>query len=272
MNPIEKRTWGSLLSDPIPGRGVKPRDTGWTVISDHGLSINEAKDLCDMAGEYIERVKFPFATTVVLKERIVREKLSIYTSNSMEANLGGTCTEIAMYQGVYTRFLDRALDLGFTAIEISDGTIDMSDDARRQAVEMASRKGFKVYTEVGKKDVDKQLPLAEMIRQVKRDVSYDIVGVTIESRGSASGIGVYEKDGSVKVDDVDAIVSAVDPRKLIWEAPTKSGQEFFITYLGNNVNLANVRPAEVISCECLRRGLRSDTLRTVSIPAVETLS
>ena len=91
-----------------------------------------------------------------------------------------------------------------------------------------------------------------------------ITTVTVESRGTAKGIGVFGADGKVKVEDVDLIFkSGISPENLTWEAPTKSGQEFFITYIGNNVNLANVRYYDVIALEGLRRGLRCDTLRIV---------
>jgi len=156
------------------------------------------------------------------------------------------------------------MELGFTAIEISDGTIHMNDDLRKSVISKAIKAGFEVVSEVGKKDERDQLDLTESIRQIKRDIDLGVSTVTVESRGTAKGIGVFGADGKVKVDDVDLIFkSGISPENLTWEAPTKSGQEFFITYIGNNVNLANVRYYDVIALEGLRRGLRGDTLRIV---------
>lgn len=178
-------------------------------------------------------------------------------------NPGGTCAEIAIFQGKFPQFLAHGKDLGFTTIEVSDGTITMDDATRERAIKQALDAGFKVVSEVGKKDEELNLPVAEMIRQIHRDLEYGVSKVTVESRGSGKGIGVYDSSGKVKGDDVDQITAAVDPSHLIWEAPNKDGQEYFIKRLGNNVNLGNIKPEDIIPLEGLRRGLRSDTFRLV---------
>lgn len=205
-----------------------------------------------------------FGTSVIYSEEYLKAKIQAYRDANIQVNPGGTCGEIALYQGVFDKWLVHARELGFTTIEISDGTIQVDDKTRCECIEKVLRAGFECCTEVGKKMTDEQLAIKEAVRQVKRDLQYGVSTVTVESRGSAKGVGVYDKDGKIKVDDVEAYIEAgIDPAKLTWEAPMKDAQEFFIAYFGNNVNLANVRVGEVIALEGLRCGLRGDTLNRV---------
>lgn len=265
QNGTGKMTWAGIISDPMPGRdNLKPRKTGKTIISDLGFGIGETREFLENAGIYIDRAKLAFGTSVLYSEQYLKEKIDLYRSFNVDVNPGGTCAEIAIYQGVYDAFLDKAKMLGFTTIEISDGTIQMDDRLRESVILRAMKAGFEVVSEIGKKDVESQLAIAEMIRQVQRDAALGVSGVTLEARGTAKGIGVYGVDGKVKADDVDRLLDCgVAPERFVWEAPAKDGQEFFITYLNNNVNLANVRYYDVIALEGLRRGLRGDTLRSV---------
>jgi len=255
------KTWDGLLKAPLTGRNAKPREQGISFISDKGLSVQEARQLAETAGDYIDRVKMAFGTTLLLKKSIVREKILVYTSAGIEVNPGGTCTELAFSQGVYEEYLKQAKEIGFTTIEVSDGTIDVTDKEREYMITAALKAGFKVVSEVGKKDTTKQLALEEVIRQIKRDLEYGVSKVTIESRGSAKGIGVHDESGNIKGDYVDQITTAVDVEILIWEAPSKDSQEYFIKRFGNNVNLGNIQPQDVIALEGLRQGVRGDTFR-----------
>ncbi|ATW23473.1 phosphosulfolactate synthase [Candidatus Formimonas warabiya] len=264
-NGVGKMAWEGIITDPYTGRNAeKPRRQGKTIISDLGYGLGEIKDFLENCGQYIDRAKLAFGTTVIYSKDYLREKIKLYKEFGIDVNPGGTCAEIAIYQGVFEPFLEKAKAMGFTTIEISDGTIKMDDKVRTSVITKALEAGFEVISEVGKKHISEQLEIQEAIRQIKRDLELGVSSVTVESRGSAKGIGIYDKDGKVKADDVEAMLAAgIDPQNLTWEAPTKDGQEFFISYFGNNVNLANVRYFEVIALEGLRRGLRGDTLHKI---------
>ena len=265
QNGIGKMAWEGILTHPMGGRVMeKPRTIGKTVCSDLGLSYDECRQVISNCAPYIDRIKVAFGTSVIYSEEYLKAKIQAYRDANIQVNPGGTCGEIALYQGVFDKWLVHARELGFTTIEISDGTIQVDDKTRCECIEKVLRAGFECCTEVGKKMTDEQLAIKEAVRQVKRDLQYGVSTVTVESRGSAKGVGVYDKDGKIKEDDVDAYIEAgIDPAKLTWEAPMKDAQEFFIAYFGNNVNLANVRVGEVIALEGLRCGLRGDTLNRV---------
>jgi phosphosulfolactate synthase len=263
INGTGKMTWEGIISDPLGGRvTAKPRKSGKTIISDLGYGLGEVSDFLSNCGYYIDRAKLAFGTSVLYSEDYLKEKIRLYRQAGINVNPGGTCAEIAIYQGVYDSWLKKAKELGFTTIEISDGTIPMDQALREKVIGKAVTSGFEVVSEVGKKDEKNQLTLAQTIDQIKKDAQLGVKSITVEARGSAKGIGVFGADGKVKADDVDAILNAgVAAETFVWEAPTKDGQEFFINRLGNNVNLGNVRYFEVIALEGLRRGLRGDTLR-----------
>lgn len=259
----KKKGWEGILEYPLGGRTEKPRQDGITFVSLKGYGIQGVKDLVRDAADYIDRVKLAFGTTLLYDDDLLREKIAILRAADIDVNPGGTCGEIAIYQGKYAQFLSHAKELGFSTIEVSDGTINVDDSQREKIVKMALDSGLKVVSEVGKKDLQLNLAITEAIRQIKRDLSFGVSKVTVESRGSARGIGVYDEKGKVKGDDVELILSEVDGRSLIWEAPEKDGQEYFIKRLGNNVNLGNIKPEDIIPLEGLRRGLRGDTFRMV---------
>lgn len=265
QNATGKMAWEGILTHPMSGRVTeKPRKIGKTVCSDLGLSLEEAKMVISNCAPYIDRIKLAFGTTILYSEDYLMAKIKAFRDANIVVNTGGTCGEIAMYEGVFDRWLEHAKYLGFNAIEVSDGTINVTDKERCEMIEKVLNAGFECCTEVGKKMEEDQLEMSEAIRQIKRDLAYGVSTVTVESRGSAKGVGVFDKNGKVKADDVEAILDAgIDPTRLTWEAPTKDGQEFFIAYFGNNVNLANVRVNEVIALEGLRCGLRGDTLDKV---------
>ncbi len=263
INGVGKMTWEGIITDPLGGRVMsKPRKSGKTVISDLGYGLSEVSDFLANCGQYIDRAKLAFGTSVLYSEDYLKEKIRLYRRAEINVNPGGTCAEIAIHQGVYDSWLARAKELGFTTVEISDGTVPMDQALRERVIVKALEAGLEVVSEVGKKDEKAQLTLEQTIEQVKRDAALGVTSITVEARGTAKGIGVYGADGKVKANDVDAILNAVAaPEILVWEAPMKDGQEFFIKYLGNNVNLGNVRYYDVIALEGLRRGLRGDTLR-----------
>ncbi len=260
---MSPRAWDGVLEEPLPGRSEKPRRRGITFISAKGLGLAGTRDLIEVAADYIDRVKLAFGTTLMLDEAFLREQIRLLRAADIEVNPGGTSGEIAVHQGRYSQFLARARELGFTTIEVSDGTIAVSDAVRESMIKDALAAGLNVVSEVGKKDPAQNLTMAETIRQIERDLAFGVSSVTIESRQSAKGVGVFDAEGKVKSGDVEEIAAATDPDTLIWEAPGSDAQLFFIKRFGPNVNLGNIAPTDIIPLEGLRRGLRSDTFRMV---------
>jgi phosphosulfolactate synthase len=183
------KAWDGVLEAPLPGRTTKPRQRGITFLSVKGLGLAGTRDLIEVAADYVDRVKLAFGTTLLLDEALLREQIRLLRAADIEVNPGGTCGEIAQYQDRYAEFLARARELGFTTLEVSDGTIEVDDPTRERMIKEALAAGFNVVTEVGKKDPDLTPSVAEMIRQIERDLAYGAASVTIESRQSAKGVG-----------------------------------------------------------------------------------
>lgn len=231
------------------------------MIIDAGLDILQTKNICRLAADYIDVVKIGFGTSKLYDKNVLKEKITLLRNNNIDVMTGGTLFEIACIQDAVPALLVEAKSLGFSIIEISDGTISLSPKDKIQSIRNARRHGFKVITEVGKKKRENDLSTEEYIAQLKRDLEEDVVKVTIEARGSGRGFGIYDETGRVRVDRLDSILGEIDPNKIIFEAPQKSQQVFLINTIGSNVNLGNIRPFDVLSCETLRQGLRGDTLK-----------
>ncbi|MEX0629696.1 MAG: phosphosulfolactate synthase [Chloroflexota bacterium] len=253
--------WESVIEHPRADRTGKPRESGTTFVSVKGIGLGALRDMVEVAGPYIDRVKLAFASTVLYDVDFVRRVTALMRDHSIDVNPGGTCGEIALHQGRYAEFLLRARELGFSTIEVSDGTIPMDDKRRSQCIYAAIGAGFRVVSEVGSKVRSRQLGLPEVVRQIERDISFGVSTVIIESRATALGVGVFDEAGNIRDDYVDYITARTDPTSLTWEAPTPSAQIYFVSRFGPNVNIGNVGPTDVISLEAQRRGLRSDTLR-----------
>ena len=258
-----KRNWEINIKDPIKGRKDKPRTNGLTMVLDKGKGINGLKDLLEVSGSYIDFIKFSFGTSFVYSQKLVKQKLDLIKKENIEIYPGGTLFEVAVAQNQINEYLFRAKQLGFTAIEISNGTISYGENFRSEMINKANALGFKVLTEVGKKDKQYSLSLKEMVKQIEKDISNGASQVIIEARESGKDISIYKKDGSVDLKMFKGITNSLTEygNKLIWEAPLKKQQIFLINKLGPNVNLGNIKSEEVIALECLRRGLRGDTFK-----------
>lgn len=257
-------TWQELLKFPLPGRSKKPRREGLTMVIDKGVGLSETRDLLDMASQYIDLIKLGFGTPALYKPAILHEKIRLVTSHGVDIFPGGTFLEVAIMQGKMKDFIHAARDFGFTAIEVSDGTIDVSDRLREQAMDMAAGLGLKVLTEVGKKEPGNVLCFKDLIRLAGKDLNNGARWVIVEGRDPGKDVGLYDNKGRLIEKELEELLSTLaDPSLLIWEAPDKEQQQDLILRLGINVNLGNVSPREVLSLEALRVGLRADTLRTV---------
>lgn len=249
---------------PVTKRTKKPRSKGLTMVIDKGLGLKSALDLLSVSGNYIDFIKLGFGTAKLYNEEVLINKLRIIRSNDIHVYPGGTFLEIAIYQNKLKYFLDRARELGFSAVEISDGSLFMSSDERRKAISLAKDMGFYVISEVGKKDPSFQLSAKRMVDLIYSDIETGSNLVIIEARESGKGIGIYDKKGEIDRNIFDDIVSEFsDFKNIMWEAPLKNQQQELILTFGPNVNIGNVSPAEVLALESLRTGLRGDTLKPI---------
>ncbi len=256
------RAWEGIVADPFPGRSTKPRQRGLTMVIDKGLGLQETRDLLVLAGEYIDYVKLAFGTSALYDRALLVKKIEVVRARQAGVYPGGTFLEVALLQGKLERFVEHACALGFTALEVSDGTIPLSREERRRAIRVGRAAGLAIITEVGKKDSSAQPPLASLRDQIRRDLEEGVSHVIVEGRESGTGVGVYDAHGAVREADVDDLLAGLaDSSVLIWETPLKRQQEAMIARFGLDVNLGNIPPQDVLAVEALRRGLRGDTLR-----------
>jgi phosphosulfolactate synthase len=263
LRSSSERAWDDILRDPLPGRLAKPRTTcGLTMLIDTGLGLQETRDLVELAGPYIDLVKLGFGTSKLYPMNVLKEKIRLLQSQQIEVYPGGTFLEAAVLQNRWHQFLERCHLLGFRTVEVSDGTIPLPQEKRHEIIRYASGQGFKVITEVGKKEDGLHLSVDTQLQMIEADLEAGAFKVILEGRESGKAVGMYEKDGSIRQDDFDALTSKVkNLDHLIWEAPLKSQQEEMIAKFGPNVNFGNINPRDIIALEALRVGLRSDTLR-----------
>ena len=186
----------------------------------------------------------------------------MYKNHDITPYTGGTLFELAYKANKLEEFFDEAHSLGFKAIEISDGSTKISHEDKLECIGLAKDDGFEVLSEVGKKDptLDKELTLDERISQMKDELNAGSSLIIVEAREGGKNIGIFDKSGNAKEDEIDVIVDEIDNKRILWEAPNKDQQVFFILKFGNTVNLGNISSDDITSLETLRRGLRGDTL------------
>jgi len=259
---VERTAWDGVIRIPVPERVRKPRSVGWTMVIDKGLGLNQVDDLLGSAAEAIDVIKLTFGTSAFVPYDLLKEKVKRITAAGCSVMPGGTFQEVAVWQRSYDRYLGRARELGFNAIEISDGTIEMDRETRKVVVEKAVNAGFRVLTEVGKKDPSEVLPMAVLADEVMHDLSLGAFMVIMEAREAGKGVGIYDASGLPKESEIEAFLRAVkDPSRVLWEAPLGHQQRYLILKFGPNVNLGNIPPEDVLALEALRCGLRGDTLK-----------
>jgi phosphosulfolactate synthase len=239
----------------LPHRTAKPRSTGLTHVLDRGLSVAGVDSLAEVAGDHVDIVKLGWGTAVVTGN--VEAKVARYQAHGIPVVLGGTLTELAIHQDRLDAFLQWTSHLGLEYVEISDGTITLPHEEKLELIERLAR-DFTVLSEVGSKDDTRIMAPYRWVELIQAELEAGAWKVIAEARESGTS-GIYRHDGEVRMGLIDEIVHAVDPEKLMFEAPRKDQQVWFIRRLGANVNLGNVTPDEVVSLETMRLGLRSDT-------------
>ena len=243
-------------------REEKPRQKGITMVLDKGLGLETAESLMNISGDYVDYLKFGWGTSIVHEQDIIKDKVAMYKTHNITPYTGGTLFELAYMNDKLEEFFQEAHDLGFEAIEVSDGSTTISHDKKLECIESAKKDGFEVLSEVGKKDpgLDKELSLDERIEYMQNELEAGSSLIIVEAREGGKNIGIYDKAGNAKEEEIDYILDNFDGNKILWEAPNKDQQVFFILKLGNDVNLGNVSTDDITSLETLRRGLRGDTV------------
>jgi phosphosulfolactate synthase len=240
----------------LPGRPGKPRERGWTHVIDKGLTLPEVGGFLDLAGDYIDIVKLGWGTSYVTPN--LRQKLRLYQDAGIPTVCGGTLLEAAVARGRMDEFRSWTADHGFTHIEVSDGTIDLERGRKVELIESLAA-DFVVLSEVGTKDSERIYAPYQWVAWIKEELEAGAFKVITEARESGTS-GIFRQTGEVRSGLIDEIVHEVPINKLLFEAPQKEQQAWFIKHFGPDVNLGNIAPAEVIPLETLRLGLRSDTM------------
>lgn len=239
----------------IPEREKKPRDKGITMVMDKGLSIREAEDFVSVAGDHTDIVKLGWATSFVTPQ--LTDKLNVYKEAGIPVYFGGTLFEAFAIRGQfedYRRILDK-YEMEYA--EISDGSITIDHKKKCEWIRSLSEQ-VTVISEVGSKDVEKIIPPYKWIQLMQAEMEAGAWKVIAESR-EAGNVGLYRGTGEPRMGLIEEILTQIPQESVIWEAPQKSQQVWFVKLLGANVNLGNIAPREVIPLETLRLGLRGDT-------------
>ena len=249
-----------------PDRGEKPRKNGITMMLDKGMGLRVLEDLMEVSGEYIDFAKFGWGTSALHNRELIQSKVEMYLSYDIVPYPGGTLFELTYMKNKFDEFLDEADKLGFGAVEVSDGSTNISLEERKNIISKAKDNGFVVISEVGKKDPeeDGKYAVSDRVDLINFDIAAGADRVLIEAREGGKNIGIYDKSGNIKENELDELAKT-DMEKIIWEAPLKNQQTDLILKFGPNVNLGNIAPEEVTSLETLRRGLRGDTLGKLDI-------
>lgn len=239
----------------IPQRTVKPRESGCTMVMDKGLSLREVEDLIEVAGNYIDIVKLGWATSYVTPN--LKEKLDIYRNAGIPTYFGGTLFEAFIIRNQFEDYLKILDKYKITHAEVSDGSIDLNHDQKCEYIRSLA-KYVTVLSEVGSKDVQKIIPPYKWIQLMQAELDAGAWKVIGEAR-EGGNVGLFRSSGEVRSGLVEEILTKIPFEKIIWEAPQRDQQVWFIKLLDSNVNLGNIAPNEVIPLETLRLGIRSDT-------------
>lgn len=239
----------------IPQRPEKPREKGITMVMDKGLSFRQTEDFIESSGDLADLVKLGFGTSIVTNE--LSKKIKLYQSAGIEVYFGGTLFEAFVARNMfddYRKLLDK-YKLGM--VEVSDGSIEIEHEKKCDYIKTLTSQ-VTVLSEVGYKDTNRIIPPYKWIELIQKEIDAGSWKVIAEAR-EGGNVGIYRGSGEVRSDLIEEILTEIPSEKILWEAPQKSQQVWFIKLMGSNVNLGNISPNEVIPLECLRLGVRGDT-------------
>jgi phosphosulfolactate synthase len=257
--------WSGIIDHAWVPRSGRPRERGLTMVIDTGLGLAITRDVIETAGPYIDHWKLGFGTSAAVPRELLRRKLSLLSSHGFLTYPGGTLLEVAIVQQHCRVFMGRARDLGFSAVEISDGTLPLPLPRRRNVIRCAVDAGLVAITEVGKKDPAAQLDASELAELALQDMEWGASWVLVEGRESGKSVGIYDENGEIWFEMLDRIAKAMGDKidRLIWEAPLKPQQAALVRRFGNEVSLGNIEWNGVLALEALRAGLRFETLQPI---------
>ncbi len=239
----------------IPERNTKPRTHGITMVMDKGLSVQEATNFMSVAHPHVDMIKLGFGTSFVTPN--LKEKLEVYRSFDMPVYFGGTLFEAFLIRNQFKEYITVCKDFGISLMEVSDGSITIPHAEKCGYIEKLSKQGT-VLSEVGSKDAAHIIPPYKWIELMRAELNAGSTYVIAEAR-EAGNVGIYRGTGEVREGLVQEILTQIPEEKIIWEAPQKAQQLYFLELIGCNVNLGNIAPTEVIPLEAMRIGLRGDT-------------
>jgi len=243
----------------LPRRPGKPRTEGLTHVMDKGLNLREIEGMFDVGGEFVDIVKLGWGTSYVTNN--LEKKIALYRSFETPVVCGGTLFEAVYARGRIDEFKSWLVANRFAHVEISDGTLEIPRDRKLELIVDFAR-DFTVLSEVGSKDAEVNIAPYLWVEWIKEELEAGAWKVITEGREGGTA-GIFRPTGEMRTGLIDEIAHEVDFQALIFEAPTKSSQAWFVKQFGPNVNLGNIPPDEVIPLETLRLGLRADTLREV---------
>jgi phosphosulfolactate synthase len=260
MKYTARAGWHPSLQDPSGQRQSKPRTAGRTMVIDKGMGLQAFEDFLAVTSPYVDMVKLGFGTSPLYPLSILQRKIELANSYDVIIYPGGTFLEVAVQHDEIDAYFEMVSLLGFTGIEVSDGTIEMSRERRNELIERGREMGLLVLTEYGKKLLGSTIEIDPFLSTIHQDLEFGAHLVIVEARDSGKGVGLFDDHGDCREDTLDEIVNRIKkPDMLMWEAPLKNQQVQLLQTLGLHVNLGNIASEDVYSLECLRRGLRSDT-------------
>jgi phosphosulfolactate synthase len=239
----------------LPERTLKPRSSGLTMVMDKGLSLREVEDFLSVSADYTDIVKLGFGTSILTPK--LNEKIDLYKSAGLPLYFGGTLFEAFVVRGLFEDYIRLLEKFGVEYAEVSDGSMDISQEEKCEFIHKLARHVI-VLSEVGSKDAEKIIPPYKWINMMKAEIQAGVWKVIAEARESGT-VGIFRGSGEVRSGLVEEILQHIPQETILWEAPLKAQQVWFIKLYGSNVNLGNIAPNEVIPLETLRLGLRGDS-------------
>jgi len=241
----------------LNNREIKPRTKGLTYVIDSGIPLVSLEGILQSADDYIDVVKFGWGSGLVTKD--IHKKIDLLKKHNIDFYFGGTLFEIAYSQNKIHNLIEWISSFGTKFFEISDGSIFLEFDKKRSLIKDLS-KDFQIIVEIGSKDADYVLPPSKWVLEINRLLEIGVHKIMAEGRESGTA-GIYRNTGEVRMGLIeDILASGIPHNEIIFEAPNKEQQLWFIKNIDPNVNLGNINPYEVINLETLRLGLRSETL------------
>tara|TARA_B100001093_G_C26768115_1_gene988828 strand:+ start:807 stop:1574 length:768 start_codon:yes stop_codon:yes gene_type:complete len=239
----------------IPYRTKIPRNDGITMVMDKGLTIRQVEDMISSSSKYIDIVKLGFGTAYLTEN--LEKKIKLYKKANFKVYFGGTLFESFIARNMFNEFEEIIRRFQLDTVEVSDGCINLEHEKKCEYINRLSQ-NTTVLSEIGSKSPEILIPPSKWIEMMDKEIKAGSWKVIAEAR-EGGNVGICEETGEIRSDLINEIMTQIPKEKILWEAPKKSQQVWFIKLIGQNVNLGNIAPNEVIPLECLRLGLRGDT-------------